>query len=175
VNRQTVASAANSAHAAGDIVKAGPAGPISRGAVMPEVSVSASVAAPADRVWAVITDFDRFSEWNVIHTAFPDGGPAELAVGAEYTEKLTLMGMPAEAAWTVTEVEAGRSYRLRGKGPMGTSLSQRYVLADEGEGTLVTVENEFKGTAVNMMAARVKDATTTALTESLRKLATLVA
>lgn len=142
---------------------------------MPEVSVSASIAAPADKVWAIITDFDRFGEWNVIHTAFPDGGPAELVVGAEYKEKMTLMGMPSEAAWTVTEVEPGRSYALQGKGQMGISLSQRYVLTDEGEGTLVTVQSEFKGAAVNMMAARVKDATTTALTESLRKLAALVA
>jgi carbon monoxide dehydrogenase subunit G len=142
---------------------------------MPEVSVSASVAAPADKVWAVITDFDRFGEWNVIHTGFPNGGPAELAVGAEYSEKMTLMGMPSEAAWTVTEVEPGRSYRLQGKAPMGITLSQHYILAAEGEGTLVTVQSEFKGAAVNMMAARVKDATTTALTESLRKLAALVA
>ncbi|MEY9963914.1 carbon monoxide dehydrogenase subunit G [Streptacidiphilus sp. MAP12-16] len=142
---------------------------------MPEVSVSASVPAPADKVWAVITDFDRFREWNTIHTAFPNGGPAELVVGAVYSEKMTLMGMPSEAAWTVTEVEPGRSWRLEGKGPMGIALRQHYALADEGEGTLVTVESEFKGAAVNMMAARVKDATTTALTESLRKLAALVA
>ena len=142
---------------------------------MPEISVSASVPAPADKVWAIITDFDRFGEWNVIHTEFPNGGPDELAVGAKYSEKMTLMGMPAETAWTVAEVEAGRSYRLEGRGPMGISVGQHYVLADEGEGTLVTVENEFKGAAVNMMAARVKDATTTALTESLGKLAALVA
>ena len=141
---------------------------------MPEVSVSASVPAPADKVWAVITDFDRFREWNTIHTAFPSGGPAELVVGAVYSEKMTLMGMPSEAAWTVTEVEPGRSWRLEGKGPMGITLRQHYALADDGEGTLVTVESEFKGAAVNMMAARVKDATTTALTESLRKLAALV-
>ena len=142
---------------------------------MPKVSVSASVPAPADKVWAIITDFDRFGEWNVIHTDFPSGGPAELAVGAEYSEKMLMMGMPAEVAWTVTEVEAGRSYRLQGKGPMGTSVRWHYVLADEGEGTLVTVESEFKGTAVNMMGAKVTDATTTAITESLRKLAALVA
>ncbi|MEU9153611.1 SRPBCC family protein [Streptomyces sp. NPDC048417] len=142
---------------------------------MPQVSVSASVPAPADKVWAVITDFDRFSEWNVIHTAFPSGGPAELAVGAKYAEKMSLMGMPAEVNWTVAEVEAGRFYRLQGTGPMGISLSQHYALADEGVGTLVTVKNEFKGAAVNMMAARIKDATTTALTESLGKLAALLA
>ena len=142
---------------------------------MAEVSVSASVAAPVEAVWAIITDFDRFSEWNVIHTGFPGGAPAELAVGAKYSEKMALMGMPADVSWTVTEVEAGRSFRVQGTGPMGISCGQRYVLAEEGEGTLVTVENEFKGTAVKMMAARVKEATTTALTESLRKLAALVA
>jgi hypothetical protein len=37
------------------------------------------------------------------------------------------------------------------------------------------VQSEFKGAAVNMMANRVKDATTAALTESLRKLTALVA
>src|ERR1700737_2662019 len=114
---------------------------------MPEVSVSASIAAPADKVWAIITDFDRISQWNVMHTAFPGGGPAELAVGAKYSEKMALMGMPADVAWTVTEVEAGRSYRLEGYGPMGITVGQHYVLADEGEGTLVTGEREFKGRA----------------------------
>jgi ligand-binding SRPBCC domain-containing protein len=142
---------------------------------MPEVSVSASVAAPTDKVWAIITDFDRISEWNVIHSEFPNGGPAELAGGAEYSEKMLMMGMPAQVAWTVTEVTAGRSYRLQGKGPMGIAVKWNYVLADEGEGTLVTGEMEFQGTAVNMMAAKVKEATTAALTESLRKLGALVA
>jgi carbon monoxide dehydrogenase subunit G len=142
---------------------------------MPEVSVSAPVAAPADAVWALITDFDRFGEWNDIHTDFPHGSPADLAVGIKYSEKMALMGMPAEVSWTVTEFEAGRFYQLQGKGPMGISVRQQYSVADEGDGTVVTVEIEFKGTAVNMMAGRIKDATNTALTESLRKLATLVA
>lgn len=142
---------------------------------MPEVSVSASLPAPADKVWAVITDFDRFGEWNTIHTAFPNGAPAELAVGAQYAEKMTLMGMPTEAAWTVAEVEPGKSWVLEGKAPMGITLRQHYQLSAEGEGTLLTVQSEFKGAAVNMMANRVKDATTAALTESLRKLTALVA
>jgi hypothetical protein len=141
---------------------------------MPEVSVTGSVAASADTVWAIITDFGRLGEWNVIHTAFPGGGPAELAVGAKYSEKMAMLGMPADVNWTVTELEAGRSYRLKGKGPMGISVSNSYVLTDESDGTLVTVEYEFKGAAVNVMAARIKEATATALDESLRKLAALV-
>jgi carbon monoxide dehydrogenase subunit G len=144
-------------------------------AVMPEVSVSAALSAPADKVWAVLTDFDRFGEWNTIHTAFPGGGPAELVVGAVYSEKMTLMGMPSEVSWTVSEVDAPRSWQLDGKGQMGIVLQQHYILEAEGEGTRLTVESSFKGAAVNIMASRVKDATTLALTDSLKKLAALVA
>lgn len=141
---------------------------------MPEVSVSVSVPAPVDKVWALVSDFERFGEWNTIHTAFPNGAPGELVVGQVFSEKMTLMGMPSEAAWTVTEVEPGRSWKLNGKGPMGITLMQHYILAEDGGSTTVTVESEFKGAAVNMMAARVKDATTTALNESLRKLTALL-
>lgn len=141
---------------------------------MPEVSVSATLPAPADKVWAVLTDFDRFGEWNTIHTAFPNGGPAELAVGTVYGERMTLMGMPTEVSWTVTGVEPARDWALEGKAPMGITLRQHYILAAEGEGTRVTVESEFKGAAVNIMAARIKDATTIALNDSLQKLSALV-
>ncbi|MEY9846884.1 SRPBCC family protein [Streptacidiphilus sp. MAP5-3] len=143
---------------------------------MPEVSVSATIPAPADKVWAVLTDFERFGEWNTIHVAFPNGGPTELVVGAVYGEKMTLMGMPAEVSWTITELAAGSSLTMDGKGPMGISLHQHYALgaAADGNGTSVTVDSEFKGAAVNMMAARIKDATTKALNESLEKLTGLV-
>ncbi len=141
---------------------------------MAEVSVSAILPAPTDKVWAVLTDFDRFGEWNTIHTAFPGGGPAELVVGAVYSEKMTLMGMPSEAAWTVTELEQGRSWKLAGKGPMGIELHQHYRLEPAGESTSLTVASEFKGAAVSVMAARIKDATTLALTDSLQRLAVLV-
>lgn len=141
---------------------------------MAEVSVSAILPAPTDKVWAVLTDFDRFGEWNTIHTAFPNGAPAELVVGAVYSEKMTLMGMPSEAAWTVTELEPGRSWQLAGKGPMGIELHQHYTLEPAGESTSLTVASEFKGAAVTIMAARIKDATTLALNDSLQRLAALV-
>lgn len=142
---------------------------------MPEVSVSATISAPADKIWAVITDFERFGEWNTIHVAFPNGGPAELASGAVYGEKMTLMGMPAEVSWTVSEVAAASTLAMDGKGPMGITLRQQYTLTPDGDGTKITVDSEFKGAAVNMLAARVKEATTKALEESLGKLSGLVA
>ena len=142
---------------------------------MPEVSVSAVLPAPADKVWAVLTDLDRLGEWNTIHSGFPNGAPVDPAVGTVYAEKMTLMGMPTEVSWTVSAMEPAADWALEGKGPMGISLRQHYVLTAEGEGTRITVESEFKGAAVNMMAARVKDATTVALNDSLRRLSALVA
>jgi carbon monoxide dehydrogenase subunit G len=141
---------------------------------MPEVSVSATISAPADKIWAVITDFERFGEWNTIHTAFPNGGPNELAAGAVYGEKMTLMGMPAEVSWTISEVAPASTLAMDGKGPMGIILRQQYTLTADGDDTTVTVDSQFKGAAVNMLAARVKEATTKALNESLEKLSGIV-
>ncbi|QMU76430.1 SRPBCC family protein [Streptacidiphilus sp. PB12-B1b] len=142
---------------------------------MPEVSVHAVLPAPADKVWAVLGDLARFGEWNAVHAAFPGGAPAAPAVGTVYAERMTLMGMPAEVSWTVAALEPGRELALAGKGPMGIALGQRYLLEPEGEGTRVTVQSTFTGAAVNLMAARIKDATTVALDDSLRRLSALVA
>ncbi|WP_037570784.1 type II toxin-antitoxin system Rv0910 family toxin [Phaeacidiphilus oryzae] len=141
---------------------------------MPEVSVNALIPAPVDKVWSTVTDFGRYEEWNTIHTAFPQGAPASLDVGSGFAEKLTMMGMPADVSWTVKENQPGSSLLLAGKGPMGVSLTQHYRFAAEDGGTRVTVDSEFKGAAVNMMAARIKEATGKALEESLGKLAKLV-
>ena len=58
---------------------------------------------------------------------------------------------------------------------MRIAVREHYSVAEKGDGSLVTVEIEFKNSAVTMGAGKIKDATTTALTESLRKLVTLVA
>ncbi|MFF5287682.1 SRPBCC family protein [Streptomyces sp. NPDC013171] len=142
---------------------------------MAEVSAEARIEAPAGKVWARLTDFSSYGEWNATHTSFPNGGPAALEAGATFTENMKLMGFPAEVLWTVEELEAERAFAIRGKGPMGVVVATRYSLAAEGEATTVRIDGEFTGAAVSLMAGKLKDSATTALTESLRKLAGLVA
>ncbi|MFF7779970.1 SRPBCC family protein [Streptomyces tanashiensis] len=141
---------------------------------MAEVSAEARIEAPAGKVWARLTDFSSYGEWNATHTSFPSGGPAALEAGATFTENMKLMGFPAEVLWTVEELESERAFAIRGKGPMGVVVATRYSLAAEGDTTTVRIDGEFTGAAVSLMAGKLKDSATAALTESLRKLSGLV-
>ncbi|MFI8520073.1 SRPBCC family protein [Streptomyces sp. NPDC085481] len=142
---------------------------------MAEVSAEARIEAPAEKVWAQLTDFASYGEWNATHTNFPNGGPATLETGATFNENMKLMGFPAEVTWTVEELETARVFAIRGKGPMGVIVGTRYSLAADGGATTVRIDGEFTGAAVSLMAGKLKDSATAALTESLRKLAGLVA
>ncbi|WP_274555758.1 SRPBCC family protein [Streptomyces spiramyceticus] len=141
---------------------------------MAEASAEARIGAPAEKIWAQLTDFAAYGQWNVTHTSFPKGGPAVLEVSATYEENMKLMGFPAEVTWTVEELEPARLLATKGKGPMGVNLAMRYSLTPDGDATRVRIDGEFTGAAVSLMAGKLKDSAGAALTESLRKLGGLV-
>ncbi|MEU6846897.1 SRPBCC family protein [Streptomyces sp. NPDC046716] len=141
---------------------------------MAEVSTEARIEAPAEKVWAKLTDFSVYGEWNATHTSFPKGPPASLEVGGQFEENMKLMGFPAEVTWTVEDLADARTLAIRGKGPMGVNVGTRYTLTADGDATTVRVDGEFTGAAVSLMAGKLKDSATAALNESLRKLAGLV-
>ncbi|WP_367324685.1 SRPBCC family protein [Streptomyces sp. HUAS ZL42] len=142
---------------------------------MAEVSAEARIGAPAEKVWAQLTDWPAYGEWNATHTSFPEGGPESLQVGATFQENMKLMGFPAEVEWTVEELEPARVLAIRGKGPMAVTVATRYTLSPDGDATAVRIDGEFTGAAVSLMAGKLKDSATAALNESLRKLGGLVA
>ncbi|MEU3827839.1 SRPBCC family protein [Streptomyces sp. NPDC029080] len=141
---------------------------------MAEVSAEARIQAPAEKVWAQLTDWPSYGAWNATHTSFPKGGPEIMAVGGTFQENMKLMGFPAEVDWTIEELEPARLFAIRGKGPMAVTVVTRYTLAPDGEGTTVRIDGEFTGAAVSLMAGKLKDSATAALNESLRKLGGLV-
>ncbi|MFD8735123.1 SRPBCC family protein [Streptomyces sp. NPDC059618] len=142
---------------------------------MAEVSAEARIEAPAEKIWAQLTDWSAYGEWNATHTSFPKGGPDKLEVGGTFVENMKLMGFPAEVTWTIGELEPGRVLAIQGKGPMSVNVSTRYTLTPDGDATSVRIDGEFIGAAVSLMAGKLKDSATAALDESLRKLAGLVA
>ncbi|MGW3288261.1 type II toxin-antitoxin system Rv0910 family toxin [Streptomyces sp. NPDC001002] len=142
---------------------------------MAEVSAEARIGAPAEKVWAQLTDWSAYGEWNATHTNFPKGGPETLAVGGTFQENMKLMGFPAEVDWTIEELEPARVFAIRGKGPMQVTVATRYTLIPDGDATTVRIDGEFTGAAVSLMAGKLKDSATAALDESLRKLDGLVA
>ena len=141
---------------------------------MAEVSAEARLEAQAEKVWAQLTDWSAYGEWNATHTNFPKGGPQTLAVGGTFQENMKLMGFPAEVEWTIEELEPARVLAIRGKGPMAVTVATRYTLTPDGAGTSVRIDGEFTGAAVSLMAGKLKDSATAALNESLRRLGSLV-
>lgn len=111
---------------------------------MPDVSRTAEIDAPPERLWELLGDLSRYGEWNEIHAGFPDGTP-ELAEGATFREKVTIMGMPGEATWRVTELDAPHKLVLDGDGPMGIKLAMRLEVVAENGGSRVTMASSFDG------------------------------
>lgn len=107
---------------------------------MAEVSAEARIEAPAEKVWAQLTDFTAYGQWNATHTSFPKGGPATLELAATYEENMKLMGFPAEVTWTVDELETARLLTTKDKGPMGVNLAMRYSLTPDGDATTVRID-----------------------------------
>ncbi|GAA5036831.1 type II toxin-antitoxin system Rv0910 family toxin [Streptomyces siamensis] len=142
---------------------------------MAEVSAEARIEAPAEKIWAQLTDWPAYGEWNATHTSFPKGGPETLEVGGTFEENMKLMGFPAEVTWTIDALEPGHLLAIRGKGPMAVNVATRYTLTPDGGSTTVRIDGEFTGAAVSLMAGKLKDSATAALNESLRKLGGLVA
>ncbi len=72
------------------------------------IDVTRASTAPADRLWAVLSDVRRWPQWLPTVDAVTPHDPARPdEVGASYTVEQP--GMP-RAVWTMTEVEPGRSF-----------------------------------------------------------------
>ncbi|MFF7248386.1 SRPBCC family protein [Embleya sp. NPDC008237] len=141
---------------------------------MPVINEQVEIAAAPEAVWAKLTDYSVFGEWMVPHVEFPGGAPEKLEAGVTYDEKMKLMGFPADIKWTIKDVEAGKSLALDGKGPMGVIMTEVFIVEAAGAGSVLRIESEVKGGAVQMMAGKVTKATQEALIESLAKFAALV-
>lgn len=141
---------------------------------MPTVSKSLEIAAPPNKVWNVATDWNRYGEWNVSHTGFPEGPPSG-EHGAKFKETITIMGMPGQASWTVVEhVEPTRTV-WSGEGPMGITLGTKIELSPKGDSTTVKIEVTFDGGPLSgPLGATVAASAEKGAQESLEKLAGLV-
>src|SRR5919197_2831531 len=87
--------------------------------------------APLERAWELVSDFEKFPDWFSLHECFPAGPPPPLAdvrVGTVITEKIKVMGIPADVEWSVVEWSPPHVVGIDGKGPMGTTMGIRALV-----------------------------------------------
>jgi carbon monoxide dehydrogenase subunit G len=130
-------------------------------------------AAPA-AVWAVLDDPARMADWVTIHQGYVGEPPASFAAGTRFTQRASIMGMPADVAWEVTEADAPSKAVMAGAGPMGIKVASIYTLAASDAGTSVTWTMEFSGGMVMAVGAQLESQVSGAQRTSLEALKQLV-
>jgi hypothetical protein len=141
---------------------------------MQTVSTTREIVAPLASVWGIVKDPSRYGDWNVTHTGFPDGTPDFYAEGMRIRERLVILGMPAEARWTITHYEDLRGVAMEGEGPMGLTLRQVLGLTDSGGRTIAEVTTSIDGSRLlRPIVDSLAQAARKAAGESLEKLTAL--
>jgi acetyl-CoA C-acetyltransferase len=142
---------------------------------MPTVTNTVEISAPPERVFGALLDFHRYDQWLTIHDGWPEGAPADPEVGASFTQKVKLMGMPAVVRWTVAELDSPGTLVIAGAGPMGATMRSAYSLESVDGGTRVHLETGLEGGPLSgPMGSMVIKSSEKAGDESLRKLKALV-
>ena len=143
---------------------------------MATFTTQAEIAAPPEGVFEIISDPGRSGEWQTTHTGWAGEAPSEMVEGGSFTQKVTLMGMPGEVAWTVKRLEAPSALELEGTGPMGVTMRSAFSLESvDGGSSRLTVEGELGGGMLDgPMGETVAAQSKTAMEQSVERLKGLV-
>ena len=108
---------------------------------MTDFSVTADIAAPPERVWAVIADVERWPEWTPTVTRLErlDRGP--LAVGSRARIRQPKL-LPA--VWQVTEIVDGRTFTWVTRSP-GVRVTATHGVEPIATGTRARLSLRFSG------------------------------
>lgn len=138
-----------------------------------------TIDAPVEKVYDVVVDPSRLTEWVTIHDSLQDAPDRPLERGSELTQVLRIAGRTFRARWTVVEHEPCKRVVWQGRGPLGSDarVVYRFDSDDEGRETTFSYINEYElpggpfgriaGLAVSLVAQKELDA-------SLQRLKTLV-
>jgi uncharacterized membrane protein len=138
-----------------------------------------TIDAPVEKVYDLVADPSRLTEWVTIHDSLEDAPDRPLERGSELTQVLRIAGRTFRARWTVVENEPCKRVVWQGRGPLGSHARfiYRFGSNDEGRETTFSYINEYElpgglfaraaGLAVSLVAQKELD-------NSLRRLKTLV-
>ncbi|WP_439032116.1 type II toxin-antitoxin system Rv0910 family toxin [Gordonia terrae] len=143
---------------------------------MPEITTTASLNAPQEKAWAVISDPSRFAEWNTLHTSWGSEPPSELSVGVTLTEVVTIKGVVDTIDFTTTVYETPRFVQLEGSGSTGSTVQLDFTVDPDGENACVATLHVIFSSSIlfGPLGKIIEKAFRKQLEKSLEKLDTLV-
>jgi uncharacterized protein YndB with AHSA1/START domain len=142
---------------------------------MAEVTATVEFPASPEKVWATMSDPNRYEEWLTIHQGWRGEIPSELTVGTKLTEIVSVMGMANKIEWTVDEYQPPSRVKISGTGMAGVQVSFTLSVAPTDSGSRAAIAAEFTGQMVaGAIGAAVEKQSKKELDASLAKLAELV-
>ncbi len=105
---------------------------------MHTMTVSRHVAAPPERIWAVLTDLEHSPDVIGAIEAVELHTGSGFDVGTRWTETRTMMGRTATETMEVTAVDPPRSYVVEADSS-GTHYRSEFLVVPDGDGTTVTM------------------------------------
>ena len=121
------------------------------------------IAAPAEVVWEVLTDFDRWPQWNPEVKSMSWDGP--VAPGSVFRWKAG----PGTIVSTLEEVDRPRYVRWRGR-TMSIAASHEWRFEDRDGGTHVETNESFSGGLARLLRRTLQKQLDRALEEGLEHL-----
>jgi uncharacterized protein YndB with AHSA1/START domain len=115
---------------------------------MRDFSIAVDIAAPSDRVWAVMIDVEHWPDWTPTVTRIErlDQGP--LAVGSRL--RIRQPKLPP-AVWQVSELLEGRSFTWVTQSP-GVTVIAKHSVEPAVEGACATLSLRFSGLLALLVA-----------------------
>ena len=122
---------------------------------MASFSVTTDIAAPAERVWEVMSDVDRWHEWTPSITSITRLGGRPLAVGSR-----ALVRQPKfpPALWKVAAINPGRSFTWVSVAP-GLRVTGHHSVDPAPAGSRATLALRYEGVFGRLLARLTHDIT----------------
>ncbi|SHM19398.1 SRPBCC family protein [Actinacidiphila paucisporea] len=108
---------------------------------MPTYSYASTIAAPAPRVWQILTDVERWPELTASMTSVRGLDTPRPTLGARFDVRQPKL---RKALWTVTRVDEGTSFVWESRAP-GVLSRATHLVEPDGDGTRLTLTLDQSG------------------------------
>jgi hypothetical protein len=122
--------------------------------VMRLVRTEAVIPASAERVWAVLTDFSRYAEWNPLNTSAKGEGRLGARIPMTIFNPLE-PGKPMKMTMTISMFEPGKALAWVGSIPLIFRGEHSFVLTPESGGTRMEHSEAISGLITQRITAEV--------------------
>jgi ligand-binding SRPBCC domain-containing protein len=110
---------------------------------MGRINRSTVVDCPPDRVFAVLADVDRLTEFSSMTVSIRNGPGRPVQAGDTFEQAVRILGKELESEWTVVEVVPSTLLRFEGTAPAGARATLVERLSPDGGGTRVELDVDY--------------------------------